>query len=276
MRSCPLFACIGFVFLLSGTSSAEPNKRECVDAATQGQDLRDGGHLVRAREAFAVCVAPSCPTVVRKSCGEWLLDLDARIPKIAVRVVGADDHDVPDVRVRIDEGTSAAAYASMALDPGPHTVTVEAPGERVTERIVVAERESRTVVVHLRGPASPREPLASAEPKVSEPTPPVVKRAADAENYRPPSPQTSRGSEGGAVPATAWVLGGVAIAGFGSFAFFGLSARSDLADLRSSCAPDCAPSSRDAAHDKAMIADVSLGVALVATIATAVILATRH
>jgi hypothetical protein len=164
----------------------------------------------------------------------------------------------------------------MALDPGPHTVTVEAPGERVTDRIVVAERESRTVVVHLRGTATPREPLASAEPKASEPAPAIVKRAADAETYRPPSPRAPRRSEAGAVPATAWILGGVAIAGLGSFAFFGLSARSELADLRSSCAPDCAPSSRDAAHDKAMIADVSLGVALVATLAAAVIVATRH
>jgi hypothetical protein len=64
----------------------------------------------------------------------------------------------------------------------------------------------------------------------------------------------------GALP---WVVAGVSVFALGSFAAFGLSGKLQLEDLKSSCAPKCDPADRDAVHTKFLIADVSLGVAVV-------------
>lgn len=82
---------------------------------------------------------------------------------------------------------------------------------------------------------------------------------------KPPSIDVAPRASSDATPTSVWILGGVGALGFASFTYFGLTASSDLRDLRSSCAPDCSTSSRDAAHDKALTADISLGVAVVAT-----------
>jgi hypothetical protein len=65
-------------------------------------------------------------------------------------------------------------------------------------------------------------------------------------------------------PALVWGLAGVAAVAAGSFAYFGLTGRSEYLQLKESCAPNCAEGEAAAAHRKMVIADVSLGLSAAA------------
>jgi hypothetical protein len=74
----------------------------------------------------------------------------------------------------------------------------------------------------------------------------------------------------------AYVLGGLALAGVAGVAFFGLEAQAEYSHLNNSgCAPRCSPSDVDLGKHDALFADVSLGVAVVATVATVWIVLVR-
>ncbi len=57
---------------------------------------------------------------------------------------------------------------------------------------------------------------------------------------------------------------GIGVVALSSFAYFGLSADGDAADLRRTCAPNCAPDRVDAVRSKLVLANVSLGVGVAA------------
>jgi hypothetical protein len=62
----------------------------------------------------------------------------------------------------------------------------------------------------------------------------------------------------------------VALAGAGSFVFFGLRAKQDVDEMRTSCAPFCDPARVDAARRDALIANISLGVGAAALVTAGV------
>jgi hypothetical protein len=239
---------LGFV---APSAAGEPTKRECAAAATRGQTLRDDKQLRASREALVACSAASCPTPIRKACTEWLAEVDARLPKITVHVVDAGDHEIADARVRIDEIDSRTATESV--DPGPHSVQVRFNDRTLTESVTVSERENRSVVIRL--PPSTAASTVAALP----PSAPREKKA---------EPTTT------SLPVSVWILGSVGALGVASFAFFGLRARAELDaldDPRTGCSPACAPDRADAARANAMVADVSLGVGIVALAVAAVV-----
>jgi hypothetical protein len=118
------------------------------------------------------------------------------------------------------------------------------------------QRQSVTV---LAGGTVQLEFAAEKTPPPTPVIPPVV-----------PAPQGSDGSW--AVPA-AWAAGGLTIAGLGVFTIFGLSSQSTYDDLATRCGPSaCGPDDRSLADDgqrSQTIANVGLGVAIVAAVATA-------
>jgi len=61
-------------------------KKACVAASTEGQTARDDGKLMDARKSFLSCARDECPAVVRKSCAQWLTDVEDRIPSAVIRV----------------------------------------------------------------------------------------------------------------------------------------------------------------------------------------------
>ncbi|MDP8999834.1 MAG: hypothetical protein M3O46_06960, partial [Myxococcota bacterium] len=65
------------------------------------------------------------------------------------------------------------------------------------------------------------------------------------------------------IPLATWVFGGIAVAAFGTEAYFGLSGLSDRSNAMHRCAPNCAPSERDSIQTKFIIADVALGAGIV-------------
>jgi hypothetical protein len=180
---------------------------------------------------------------VRKSCADWLTDVDRRLPTVVFRAQaqaqGGAGADVLDARLSLDgeplpHGLDGAA---IAVDPGEHVVHFERDGSApIDERVVVAEGEKGRVITGR---------FASS----TVATVPVGSQAS--------SPRKAESL----VPL---ILGGVGVVGVAGFVYFGVTAKGDLDHLRSTCAPYCSGSQLGSVKGEALAADVSLGVGIVA------------
>lgn len=238
-------AIVALIVLAGGrTARADGPALDCPSASEEGQRLRDKNRWLEAREMFRACSVDKCPKVVRRDCSKWLAELDESQPSIVVAAQDASGADMQGVRVQADGRTIASRLdgSPIPVDPGEHTFTFEAEGHRtVTQTIVMRVSEkNRLVRVTL---ASTSEP---AKPEPAKPAEPV------------------NASGGGGAPVLAYVVGGVGVLALGSFAYFGLTSKKDLSDLRSTCAPYCGEAQLDDVKSKMLVADVSLGVGIVA------------
>ncbi|XXT24056.1 hypothetical protein WME94_21185 [Sorangium sp. So ce429] len=118
----------------------------------------------------------------------------------------------------------------------------------------------------LAAPAAPLPAAPSAPPPVASSAPPLAAppRAAPAE---PPAPP--------AVPPLAWAAGGVGVAGLGVFAVVGALSLDAEAELRATCAPRCPGDDVRAIRVQHVVADIGLGVGVVALGAAAWLYLTR-
>jgi hypothetical protein len=251
-------ACLGVrclamitAFLVSRSADAS-DKATCVAASEVAQQLRSEGKLIDARERLLTCARDACPAIVRKDCSEWLGEVDHSIASV---VPGAKDrlgHDAVAASVFIDGRKVASQLDGRAitLDPGPHVVRFEAArGPSIEERIVVREGErNRLVSVVLESASSDKDESVRG-----------VASSAD----------TAKGSR--AIPVASIALAGAGVLAFGSFVFFGVTGKADVATLRKTCAPECAQDAIDSARMKLVVADASLGVGVaLLTVATLV------
>lgn len=239
-----------FAAALAALCAPEPARADdathtCVEAAHEGQRLRDAGQLTAGRAELLQCAAAKCPDVVRESCGRWLAELDARLPTLVLAARDEHGADLREVRVSIDERVVASALdgRALAVDPGPHRVTFEAAGRRAARQLIVAREGEKT------------RPLVAILPLL-EP-----ERAATPDDTAPSA-------------APVIVAGSVAALALGSFAVFGAIGQSQRQALLDSCAPTqtCAASDVDAARTKLVVADVSLAVGLAASVVTGILL----
>jgi hypothetical protein len=204
--------------------------QDCVNAAHQGQRHRETGALRAARREFLACSASTCPTLVRTDCGQWLTDVEQRMPGLVVRATDENGQDLIDVRVLVDGTLEQERLEGRPLlvDPGARILRFERAGSKpVTMRVVVREGEKTRLVD-------------------------VVMRAA-----------ASAGEKPRTFPVLPVVLGAIGVLGIAGFAYFAADGSSDVDRLRSSCAPRCAESDVDDARRKIIVANVSLGVGLV-------------
>jgi hypothetical protein len=220
----------------------------CVKASEQAQSLRDEGKYKKAREQLLVCTRDVCPAIVKKDCVQWLTEVDASMPSVVVTARDAKGQDLVDVKVTVDGATLTEKLDGkpMPLDPGEHTIRYETAGAPpVEEKLVMhAGEKNRSLMVKL-GTGNATTPDQSSNP--------------------PPTGDTGKeGGGGGGPPIAAFVLGGIGVVAIGSFAFFGISGKSDVSDLKNTCAPNCEQSKVDSARTKLILADVSLGVGVVA------------
>lgn len=236
---------LAFAFVASpGAAAAAPpeglaaQKQACADDSEQGQELRDQGKLLAARERFLACAAEACPPIVRKDCADWLDDLDERTPTIVLDARDPAGKDLTDVRVLEGGRVLAASLDGKAipLDPGEHHLRYEWSGApAIEERVVLREGERRrrlTVRFAAPAPAAPEMPAPLAPP---------------------PRP----------LPLAPLVLGGVALAGGAAFAGLAVSAKADYEDLDATCAPRCTSDVIEPVRTKLILANVSLGVSVV-------------
>jgi hypothetical protein len=263
MQRAAAFTCVflGMAARAGSADGADNVKRECVQSATRGQRLRDEGKPLAARSQFLVCVQAACPPVIRSHCGRWLEEVGAAIPTVVVRArAGSAGHpiDITDVEV-VADGTKAADSLDgrpLPLEPGEHTLRYARAGSPpIEERILlVAGEKNRYLTVDFPGDGS-RPAVAPAPPGA----PATHHSTGDTPN--PPEPAPIR-------PA-AWVFTGLTVVAGASFAYFGVTGKSQLDGLRASCAGHCGSSDVYSAWDKLIVADVSLGVGVVSAAAAA-------
>jgi hypothetical protein len=159
--------------------------------------------------------------------------VEAQTPSVVLRAQGADGSDLTGALVSIDGKASKLDGRAVALDPGEHAVGVErADGARKPEKVLLVEGEKSRLLV-----------------------------------IRFPEADADDGARSGAasrplIPTGAWILGGVSVAALGSFGYFALSARSELDELESTCAPRCSDDQTRAGRTKSLAAEISLAVSV--------------
>lgn len=246
-----------FVLGTAGLAKAEP---DCPTASEEGQRARDQGKVLEARELFRICSKATCPGVVRKDCTKWLSEIEESIPSIVIAARDGAGADITNVRVLVDgqEVATRADGKAIPINPGEHSLRFEAPNlPPKTESLVVRTGEkNRLVKVQLGEPAKTPPPG----------TPPIGPPTVD---------QQQRAAESSSPPVLGYVLGGVGILAIGGFAILGATAKSDLDDLKSTCAPYCAESDLDSVKSRMLVADILLGTGAVALVVGAILILTH-
>ena len=232
---------------------ASDSKKACIVQHEAAQTHRRTGKLLEARDAVLVCSRDECPAAVRSDCGEWLETVSKTIPSLVIRAK-SDDKDVFEVRVFVD-GKLVKSHLDgtpFELNPGPHSLRFEYSNfDPIKQEILVLEGEKNLVIAANFAKALPvsQEPLAKA-PERESPAP--------VESYRP-------------TPVLTYVLGGVALAGVAGFAAFGSLGQKEKTELESSCRPLCSDKDLQPVRTKFLVADASLGLAIVSVVAAGVV-----
>jgi hypothetical protein len=211
----------------------------CLAAYEKSQQLKQDGKLAASREQLVQCVQPTCPNLVKKDCSQWLAELDASMPTVIVNARDAEGKDVAKVRVLVDGAVLLEQLDGKPhpIDPGVHVFRYEREGaEAIEESIVIQERERNRVITAKLAPP----PQASTVPTV---------RSTEV------SPRS---------PVLGYALLGVGVAGAATFGVLAALGQHDVDDMRGTCAPNCDSSRVDAAKTKIIVANVSLGVGLIA------------
>lgn len=258
MMNVQSLAVLASVLLLAAPASATPvTAADCIDAVDAGQTLRDAGKLRAARARFAVCVESACPAPIRHDCATWAADVSERMPAVRLRAHRADGSDLTGVRVTVDGAPFPAGLEGryVEIDPGPHLFRFERTGSVTVERnVVIAERDHAALVDVAM--VDDRAALGPASPPVGPPPPAA--------------------SATGGPPLATYVLAGVGVLGAAGFVVFGLKANREISSLRGSCAPACTDDQLSPAHRDVLIANISLGVGVVALVAATVVWLTSH
>ena len=246
-------AALAFFTVDAAAGPTAEEKKACSQAAEKAQRLRNDGKLRDAREQLVVCARNVCPAIVRKDCEPWLSDVENRLPSVVIVAKDGKGKDVVDVRVVID-GQPVADHLdgkAVPVDPGVHSFHYEHAGSpAVDDKLVIREGErDRVVEVTFVDPAA-----ASAN----------AGGDARANAAAPRDTGTTVRTETGGPPLGAFGVAGLGVAALGAFAYFHFSAKSDIDDMRATCAPRCDQSRVDDANTKIIVSDVALGAGVVA------------
>ncbi len=230
--------------LVAATPSAaraDETVRRCIASYERAQVLSHQGQLGDARRALSQCLDERCPATLRKDCGAWLADVEQRQPSIVVRVEAAKPAAITSVELDAKPWVLPPAGRSAEVDPGSHVLTLRTAEGSASVRFVATEGQKlQSVSARFAPPAAPTAPPLRAE-------------------ARPIWPSL--------------LLAGVGVVSVGSFAFFGLTGRADQRGL-DACDPHCTHDDVSRVRTKYIVADVSLLVAAVSFVASAVLLAT--
>jgi hypothetical protein len=156
--------------LVTVPAHAMMSKDQCVDANTEGQNLRLDKRFAAARERLTACSDPACPTLIREDCSKRLRDLEHAQPTIVFDVDGAEPVSV---RVTVDGQplTDRLEGSALRVDPGEHTFVFSAEGrDPSTLQLSIQEgQKDRHEPVTLKVAALPSPPPVVAVPFVAPP-----------------------------------------------------------------------------------------------------------
>lgn len=234
---------------LPALAAPPPNaKQQCIAAHEEALKLKGDKKPHAAHDKFVACARAECPVVVRKECSEQLEQVQAAAPTIALEALDDKGNSDTQVKVTLDGQVVAEKLTGAAFDvePGEHRIVFEraSDGKKIEQKLLIVEGEKN------------RKVLADYQLLVPKPPP-------------PPPPIEAPPKK---VPILAFVAGGVAALGFGSFAVFSIKGKGTEDDLAKTCAPTCAAKDVSPVKRDYVIADVSLGVGIFA-LAAAVVMA---
>ena len=257
--SCRLLPVVALAWTIAPRTASADGKDACVGAYAAAQANQRSGAMVAAREQLLVCSQEACPPIVRTDCVRWLREVEDAVPTIIFRARDDRGADLFDVRVAVDGAAAVERLDGrpVVIDPGPHTISFQHAGQpSIEQKLLAVQGEKNRVVTADWSSATDASP--------NPPSP------------AGPPPHPSPGAPHSAVPATAYVFGGLGIAGLAVFASFGIKGWADLNHLRSSCAPGCSASDVDSMRTELHVADVGLLVGIASFgVATWIVLASQ-
>jgi len=228
---------------MAGVAQAQ-DKNACIDADTQGQELRLKGHWREAEVLFQTCLRLQCPAAVAQDCSARYDDVRSSMPTLLVAAQQPDGTDTVDARLVIDGQVVSPSLSATAieLDPGEHLVTIQHDGWIAPEqRVVFREREKdRRLAFQFAVPSSPA--LSSREVGETE--------------------QRRGGVD--TLGVTLTVSGGIAVAVGATFAVAGLAKRSSLLADSCSTSKTCSPDDVSTINRDYWVSGIVGGVGLVA------------
>lgn len=217
-------------------------KAQCIAAHEAGLSLRNEKKPHAARAKFVQCARNECPVVLRKECADLIATAEKEAPTVLLEAKDDKGGDTTAVKVSLDGNALVARLtgAAVEVEPGEHVFKFERDdGKTIEQRVLVGEGEKNKKVVADYAALLPKKVV--EEPHGARETP---KKAE--------------------IPVISWVAGGVAVVALGSFTVFALTGKSKESDLASSCSPRCTDDEVSGPKTSYLIADVSLGVGIVA------------
>jgi hypothetical protein len=174
-------ALFALVLLLSARSAAAapPNKEQCIDAHSRGQDAREAGKLALARELFLSCAQVACPQMIQADCARFGDDIGRLLPTVTFAARDYKMNDLPNTYVYFDDALMTTRLddgRTYEVDPGRHTVRFVHEGTETTLHVVVNQGEKgRQLMAQFSGPpAPPTTPGHASAPPPAEPSRPVA------------------------------------------------------------------------------------------------------
>lgn len=237
---------MGTLLVAFDATAEKPSTRACIDAATEGQKLRDRGKLLDARSKFLTCSQRTCPADIRSDCGTWLSRVEESIPRIVLGARDEGGQDLVNVRVRANDVIVATELVGRerAFDPGPYRFDFETEDGRkaTTSAVLRAGDATRSIVATFpaKGPESAGPAQRSMTPFTTTPPPGGAEQGA-----------------GSSRTIALVTLGGGALVSAAAFAGFALHASSEYGDLERTCAPNCTDADTRALRTDLVLANVT-------------------
>jgi hypothetical protein len=229
---------LAFLVLWTPLLSAQPDSTDaCIVAAEQSQGLRKSGGLRAARVELLRCASESCPGPIASDCMRWLAEVEDATPTVVFRSVNVGGEEQVEVRVLVDDALVASRLDGrpIQLDPGEHSVTLEANGRiRLSTTLVARTGEHDRLVSFTLPPDT-----AAAEP----PSPP----------------------RGFRVPVVSWIVGSAGLVAMGVGVDLWIRGRSERVTLEDTCGKTrtCTLKDEDSAKSKLLVGDIAFGAGLV-------------
>lgn len=239
-RSRALAPCALLLSLLAASPARAQggNIAACVEAHSHGQAERNAGRLQSAKKDFVSCASSGCPSEIQSECITFLAEVEQYQASVVFAAVDVDGHDASNVKVKVDDQLVLEKLSGLGtpLDPGSHDVVYTWPdGFEQKQTVVVAQGEKNRRIELRRAPKPAAAPTGPTVPTSSSERPPTL----------------------------AYVLGGVGVLALGSFAGFAISGKSAQSEM-DGCKPSCTQAQVDKMRLRYLIADISLGVGVVA------------
>jgi hypothetical protein len=233
--------------------------------------LKAAGQLIEARQALMSCVQSGCGAALRKQCRKQLNEVNRKIASVVLVATDDAGGPIPGVQVAMD-GAPLAAYTDgrpVEVDPGEHQFVFSTDkGVLATKKVTLAPGQRNGLVAATASASQPLElgvtlpPAAPAAADAALPPPPAAPQVTDREE--PAAPSRSRDVEPPHRSRVgAYLLGGLALAGFGGYGLLTYWGRQDNVAL-DECTPNCPLDRLDHIRKMYLAADISMAAGVVA------------